>query len=652
MLQINVFQKKNSKFPTATIKFNSVVELLAYFETISVPQIKAKEDIELVHYGQLIDPEKGRTKSNFESTEIIAIDIDGITEKELESALKAIDPYHYVIHTTFSSTDDNLRLRLIVPLSQSITLADFEQRKLASCLADLMGVAEIDNVSNNPVQLYYLPSSPIGVEGVIDVHKGQACLSLDDLPKAAKAVKASKSSRKNSNADKSCDEIMAAAKDVIKTVFDGHILFTNNLFYIYVDGIWGGMSKDELISYLVVETYDTNKPITEVEAIVKALKVLVFVSEFPKAKRKHNVLVLGNCAICPVTGKKLAHSPKHYALNQLNFDYDEVATCLAWLKFQNEIWVDDKDRDDKILLLQELMGLSLTDITKFHTMIWLIGPGSNGKSVILSILRELVGSENAASLSLGSFKERFALVGLLGKLVNIDSEMAANSVLADDKLKKVVSGEYVALERKMEPGFDANITAKLWAAANTLPITKDHSLGFFRRVAILEFNRIFKTEEQDKTLEDKLKAELPGIFNWAIIGLRRLLSNDRLTIPESSSRAIDDYKANSNPVEKFFQEHLSKMETNGSPKAGMSTHEAYEAFKKYCSANGFGLLNSSNFGVRLKSLGITKQGSNGKNYYPVKVHGMDKYKSDAFSQSNSSGPRKVDIDDAFNGDIA
>ena len=409
MYTIQVFKKKNSKFPTATHKFNSIAKLFAYFNKLGVAQIEAKEDIELVLYGQLIDPEQGRKKSNFESTTFIVLDIDGIAEEELELALKAIEQYHFIVHSTFSSTEDNLRLRLIAPLAESITLADFEKRKVASCLAALAGIPEIDNVSNNPVQLYYKPSAPIGVEGLFYAHKGQACLSLDDLPKAAQKVKATKSSQKNSNAYKSSDdEDIAEANRGIRLI-GGHLFFINNRFYIYDEGIWEALTIEDMVQYLTIYVFNSKNSISNVKSIVGTLQIVARVTKFPKCESGDDVLVLNDCAVNLVTGEKVEHNYSHYATNKLSFNYDETADCPLWENTLRQIWRDDADFEEKILLLQEYFGYSLARDVSFQVMLWLMGEGDNGKSLILSVVELVVGKHNTAAVPFTDLNKRFVL---------------------------------------------------------------------------------------------------------------------------------------------------------------------------------------------------------------------------------------------------
>lgn len=648
MYEFNQFKSIFDKQAEQHFSFPSVEEWLAHFKAIKVQRIRKKEDAGVYVFGQFKDAQGGRTKDNMKSNQFIVLDIDHTSLAELETALSNIDKYHYVFHETFSSTEEHLKIRIIFPLRESISSAAYFKDKVASRLAAMIGIAEIDQVSNKPAQAYFLPSSPIGKEkGEYDVHRGKNCLSIGDLPAQASSVKAKQTS-KFSGVDKNEDgedELVAEAKRIAKEEFDDNIYFINNRFHIYDDGIWQHYSKAELQKCFVLEVYESKKNLAFVNGVLSALQVVIHNNAFPDSK--NDVVVFESCAINPFSGKKIKHNPRHFARNKLNFDYDNQATCPLWLDFLGQCWGQDSDFTEKVALLQEYMGLSLTCLTKFQKMLWLIGEGSNGKSVIFKVVRALVGPYNCSALPFENFNKRFAVEQLEHKLVNLDPEMSSTAVLADATVKSVVGGEEISMERKNEPVFKSMVTAKLWAAANSLPTTKDHSYGFFRRVMILEFNRVITEAEQDKSLDMKLMTELPGIFNWALTGLHRLVKNDGFTIPSSSTKQVDDYQINSNPVALFFRDHLVKKETEGRPSAGMRAELLFEQYKIFAGANCFKAISKPTFGTRMSALGAKGERSNGITYYPVTVKGMEVYKKDVFSEHGLKKLKSMNAADYF-----
>lgn len=64
----------------------------------------------------------------------------------------------------------------------------------------------------------------------------------------------------------------------------------------------------------------------------------------------------------------------------------------------------------------------------------------------------------------------------------------------------------------------------------------------------LPFDVTIAKEKRDKKLPDKLKKELPGIFNRVISGIKRLLEREDFTESELVNRTLEEYKIRSNTV--------------------------------------------------------------------------------------------------------
>ncbi|MDP9317271.1 MAG: hypothetical protein M3R24_41520, partial [Chloroflexota bacterium] len=77
-----------------------------------------------------------------------------------------------------------------------------------------------------------------------------------------------------------------------------------------------------------------------------------------------------------------------YITKQLGTDYDPAATCPLWLKFLDEVFPDDVAL---VRYLQRAIGYSLTGDTREQKLFVCYGKGRNGKSVLLNIVRKMMG---------------------------------------------------------------------------------------------------------------------------------------------------------------------------------------------------------------------------------------------------------------------
>jgi P4 family phage/plasmid primase-like protien len=642
MFGIARFKKYNSTKLSEKLLFDNIDNLLIYFKKLGVQAVAQKKDVELLVFSKLSETGR-RNNKDFVSTRFLTLDIDSTTATTIEAALDKLKEYAYIAHETFNSTPENQRWRIIVPLAEDLSLEQIKQTKPAEKLASLLGIAEIDYCSNKPVQLYYMPSCPLNETRELLVNPGKLfSTNLLDMTEIQK-IKV----RNVSNRLEKEQELLDEMRDLKDNIFDTHLIFAHGNFHFYNGVRWASMNPDLFIKHLLINIYNEKKSLFEVKSIVNGLKHYVLEEAFPTMENGKNALVLQNVTVVPEDGTDHEHNPSFYAKYELPFEYNPKATCPTWLKFLDSIFINDEDAKQKIDLLGEFMGLCLTNKTSFQKMLFLVGNGSNGKSVILDIVRDLVGVDNSSSVPMKDFGKQFSTYNLLNKLVNIDPDMPMDHFVADDKIKPIVSGDRVSVEKKGEQALDVVLGVKLLAASNDMPKTKDHSIGFHRRILVITFNRKFSEKEQDRNLVNKLREELPGIFVWALGGLKRLLQNDGFTIPRSSIDLLDEYQKANNSVARFAEEHI-QLSNNKTKQIRTSTVDLYLVYKRFCATYGYFPLNESGFGRRLKTLGITRIKSNGKSYYPVEVVNIDELKTmvdtafrvDSFTSS-------TDIDAAF-----
>ena len=236
-----------------------------------------------------------------------------------------------------------------------------------------------------------------------------------------------------------------------------------------------------------------------------------------------NVINLSNGVLSLDDFKLSKHSPNYYCSNVLNTKYDKNADSPKLLAFLNQTFMGDQSLID---LLQEIFGMCISNVNVGKCAIF-YGSGMNGKSVVASVLKSLVGENCVSHLSLERFQSQFGLQSLIGKRLNIASELVTGDFnLLTANFKAIVTGDPVHVDIKYKDPLEMVLNCKLVFLTNNLPETLDSSHGFLRRLMILPFNHTVKEKDKDIHLSEKLKDELSGILNWAIEGLKRLQKNN------------------------------------------------------------------------------------------------------------------------------
>lgn len=274
------------------------------------------------------------------------------------------------------------------------------------------------------------------------------------------------------------------------------------------------------------------------------------------------------------TGDLTAHAKDLYATYMLPiaFDPSNVPDCPTWKRCLEQ-WLADRD---SIVEAQKFAGYCLTRETRWERMLLLYGPGGDGKSTFMNILRDMIGANNCSHIPMGRLEDQFYLSRLVDKLINMSTEIEAKAMQSQE-IKAIVSGDPICASFKNQTPFDFVPFAKLIYSTNRLPRMLDNSDGFFRKIMILRFEGQFvKSGDADIFLKDKLLEELPGIFAWALMGLV-MLREEGFRATEGMQESLRAYKTINNNVLYFIERHLE-----AAPLGKVSKASVYDEYVKRC----------------------------------------------------------------------
>lgn len=276
----------------------------------------------------------------------------------------------------------------------------------------------------------------------------------------------------------------------------------------------------------------------------------------------------------------LPFDSQYYFRNKSPVQYDEDAQCPNFLAAIESIFCGDREL---IKVVQQQFGNCFLETCKAEKMFFWIGTGSNGKSLLAEVLTALIGAENISHIPLSGFSDKFGLEGLINKKLNLSAENEMErGALSTAPLKAITSGDTLNVQRKYKTAVSIKQSTKLIFLMNNLPTTLDLTLGFSRKLLVIPFNRIYRSEEMDKHLKEKLLKEQSGILNWTLEGAISLMENG---FEFANSKAIQQttqrYQQDQNPVKSFFQEVLKPV-----PKSRESRKEILSAYKRWLDGQG------------------------------------------------------------------
>ncbi|MGM9736949.1 MAG: DUF5906 domain-containing protein [Candidatus Cryptobacteroides sp.] len=230
-----------------------------------------------------------------------------------------------------------------------------------------------------------------------------------------------------------------------------------------------------------------------------------------------------NCVYDIHRNKAFTFDKRHITDYCLPYDWYADATCPKWTAFLEEVLPDSTER----ACLQEFFGMCYVDRDKFsiEKMALLIGAGSNGKSVIFDVMKNVIGKEWVSFLSPDQLIDNKQLVSVAGKKLNFAPDIKRSAAF-DSGLKALSSSQDVQGWRI----YEGNVVIKcppLVFAFNERPRFRDDTDAFFRRLMPFQFDVVIPPERQNKKLAAEIcETELPGIFRWVMDGRRRLLKHE------------------------------------------------------------------------------------------------------------------------------
>lgn len=270
---------------------------------------------------------------------------------------------------------------------------------------------------------------------------------------------------------------------------------------------------------------------------------------------------------------------------------------------------------ENIGFLYDIIAFCLLREYSLNRIFFLVGSGSNGKSVFLKVLRKFLGNENCSGIELDDLLERFGTVVLHRKLACMIGETNFNVLSKTSLLKKISGGDLISFEYKGKTPFSEETYAKLIIATNSIPATTDITDGFFRRMLICEFNNKF-TEQRDVFVEIP-EFEYSNLALKCLYNLRRILLERTIRGEGTVEERKERYEMHSNPLKQFIKEECVVGDGNDS----IPSFEFFERFISYLKKRGQRLIDKKDVYRLMISEGFesikkhTRIGDDIKNWY-------------------------------------
>lgn len=276
---------------------------------------------------------------------------------------------------------------------------------------------------------------------------------------------------------------------------------------------------------------------------------------------------------------------------QTNFNFTvQDVHCQRWEDFILEVTEGDEEKAE---YLQKAIGYSMLGTPNEECMFILYGKTTrNGKSTMLSAIDYLLGDYSEVSpvsIICRPDKAKNAeaaspvLASLKGKRFVTMAESNQYGRLDEETIKQLTGGEKITSRQLYERPTTWLPQFTLWLSCNDLPSVSDKSLFASDRIRVIEFNRHFSPEEQDKNLKSvfRTNSAMQGIFSWMIRGYFKY-KRFGLVMPPKMKRVVRQYERSNDIVLQFLEEVCEKKRSTVTPLKVL-----YDQYKMWCKRNGF-----------------------------------------------------------------
>lgn len=255
--------------------------------------------------------------------------------------------------------------------------------------------------------------------------------------------------------------------------------------------------------------------------------------------------------------------------------------------------------------LQRYFGYALTGLTHEQKLCFFWGAGRNGKSTLVDIVARILGDYAVATdfATLGGDDKRKGgeatpeIARLPAARLVRASEPEQGVRLKEGLVKSLTAGEPISARRLHQDYFEFYPSFKLILSGNHKPAIVGTDDGIWRRVLFVPWLVQIDASEVDPRLPNRLWEERDGILTWMVEGALAWLRQG-LDPPPAVTAATEEYRDESDPVGSFIRQACI---VTGEPCDMERPRELYEAYARFCAAEGMFAFNQVTFTRRLSA---------------------------------------------------
>ena len=297
------------------------------------------------------------------------------------------------------------------------------------------------------------------------------------------------------------------------------------------------------------------------------------------------------------TGEDFEATPKYFVTNPIPYKVGETEETPIidgyfddWMKGQDNSWKKT---------LYEIMAYNICRDKFMQRIIALCGGGANGKGTYAKLNYKFLGEDNCVASEIKNLSEdKFEPAVLYQKLLCVMGEVHYDDLKNTNILKKLGGEDKMSFQFKGKTPFTEDNTATCLCLTNSMPITPDKTLGFYRKWLIIDFVNQFP--EIDKNLIDAIpEKEFENLAKKLLRILKELYIKPHFTNEGDFDERGKRYEERSNPIMKFIEDKCIEE-----PGEMISLRDFTNSCNEYLKTKHLRVMNSNQVGKVLRDEGF------------------------------------------------
>jgi len=268
------------------------------------------------------------------------------------------------------------------------------------------------------------------------------------------------------------------------------------------------------------------------------------------------------------------------------FDYDFVESINGLTNLFRVFWEWGPGKLKQIVYLLSYMIFCEKDY--LNVMFYLVGRGSNGKSMLLKLIEQLFPSGTVTHMDISKMNgDKDGSQALEKSYVNASGEIRMEDF---DTIffKKITGGDAIDVNIKNEKELLRFVPhAKHIVSSNEDPTLRTTTHGDLRRFLILRFDNQFKTVQN--FYEDRMAPFIPQLFYFCLLLSKKIKQGKMFINPQFLSDTKDILREKSSSVYQFMKEFDIIYDTtvlNNTSKNGRDDRKIYAKYQVWCKRVG------------------------------------------------------------------